>query len=370
MGGDMIRAFNIGYAPEQVVSVPDMQDDFASFWQTARTELDAVAPQYTLTKIDAKSTAKRNVYLVEMKTSPDQTGSDITIRGYYAEPTAAGTYPAIIHYQGYDGGTDAPWCMGGDDNPEWCEFILSTRGQVVNNRPPYTNAYGDWFAFGFDSENHYYYRGAFMDAVRAIDFMCSREKVQTQNIFAEGASQGGALTLAAAALDDRLNAIAPAIPFLGDYPDYFEIASWPGNVAFQQRNKLGWTDEQMYRMLSYFDTKNLATMITCPVTMNFSLQDNVCPPHTNVAPYNNLASTEKEYSVNATLGHQTSSGWWSHFMQFFRDHMRSTEGISDLRLNVSTTTDRIYNLQGQCVGTNNANLPRGIYVVKGKKVVH
>ncbi len=370
MGGDMIRAFNIGYAPEQVVSVPDMQDDFASFWQTARTELDAVAPQYTLTKIDAKSTVKRNVYLVEMKTSPDQTGSDITIRGYYAEPTAAGTYPAIIHYQGYDGGTDAPWCMGGDDNPEWCEFILSTRGQVVNNRPPYTNAYGDWFAFGFDSENHYYYRGAFMDAVRAIDFMCSREKVQTQNIFAEGASQGGALTLAAAALDDRLNAIAPAIPFLGDYPDYFEIASWPGNVAFQQRNKLGWTDEQMYRMLSYFDTKNLATMITCPVTMNFSLQDNVCPPHTNVAPYNNLASTEKEYSVNATLGHQTSSGWWSHFMQFFRDHMRSTESISDLRSDVSTTTDHIYNLQGQFVGTNDATLPRGIYVVKGKKVVH
>ena len=181
--GELVRAFNIGYAPEQVVSAPDMQSDFATFWQAARSELDAVAPQYTLTKIDSKSTSKRTVYLVEMKTSPDQSGDDITIRGYYAEPTAAGTYPALIHYQGYDGGTDTPWCMGGDDNPDWCEFILSTRGQVVNNRPPYTNVYGDWFAYGFDHQDHYYYRGAFMDAVRAIDFMCSREKVQQQNIF-------------------------------------------------------------------------------------------------------------------------------------------------------------------------------------------
>ena len=369
--GDMVRAFNIGYAPEDIVSAPDMQSDFATFWQTARAELDAVAPQYTLTKIDSKSTSKRNVYLVEMKTSPDQSGSDITIRGYYAEPTAAGTYPALIHYQGYDGGTDTPWCMGGDDNPDWCEFILSTRGQVVNNRPPYTNVYGDWFAYGFDHQDHYYYRGAFMDAVRAIDFMCSREKVQQQNIFAEGASQGGALTLAAAALDDRLNAIAPGIPFLGDYPDYFQIASWPGNVAFQQRNKLGWTDEQMYTMLSYFDTKNLATMITCPVTMNFSLQDNVCPPHTNVAPYNNLASTEKEYSVNATLAHQTSGAWWTTFMQFFRDHMKSTEGIDDLPAANIEQDGRVYNLQGQCVGTaENFNaLPAGLYIVNGKKEV-
>lgn len=371
VNGDMVRAFNIGYDPEGIVSAPDMQGDFANFWQAARAELDAVEPQYTLTKIDSKSTAKRTVYLVEMKTSPDQTGNDITIRGYYAEPTAAGTYPALIHYQGYDGGTDTPWCMGGDDNPEWCEFILSTRGQVVNNRAPYTNAYGDWFAYGFDHQDHYYYRGAFMDAVRAIDFMCSREKVQQQNIFAEGVSQGGALTLAAAALDDRLNAIAPGIPFLGDFPDYFQIASWPGNVAFQQRNKLGWTDEQMYTMLSYFDTKNLATMITCPVTMNFSLQDNVCPPHTNVAPYNNLASTEKEYSVNATLAHQTSGAWWTTYMQFFRDHMKSTEGIEQLPAASEVQNGRVYNVQGQSVGTAErfGDLPSGLYIVNGKKRV-
>ena len=133
-----------------------------------------------------------------------------------------------------------------------------------------------------------------MDAVRVIDFLGTREKVQQYNIFAEGASQGGALTLAAAALcDGRINAIAPAVPFMGDFPDYFQIAPWPANVANAKRVQLGMTEEEMYCMLSYFDTKNLATMITCPVYMDFSLQDNVCPPHTNWASYNNLKSEEK-----------------------------------------------------------------------------
>ena len=54
--------------------------------------------------------------------------------------------------------------------------------------------------------------------------------------FAEGASQGGALTHAAAALSDgRINAIAPAVPFMGDFPNYFQITSWPANVANAKR---------------------------------------------------------------------------------------------------------------------------------------
>ena len=75
-------------------------------------------------------------------------------------------------------------------NPDYAEIIVSTRGQQINNRPPYANPYGDYFISGFDSEYNYYYRGAYMDCVRAIDFLCSRPKIQQLNIFAEGGSQG------------------------------------------------------------------------------------------------------------------------------------------------------------------------------------
>ena len=369
---EVARKFVFGIDAEKIVSAPDMQDDFASFWQKAKEDLAATAPQYTLTELTDKSTSRRKVYLVEMLSVSDEGGEGI-VRAYYAEPTGNATYPAVVHYNGYDGGSYDPWCPGGDDNPEWAEIVVSTRGQLINNRPPYTNTYGDWFVYGFDNADHYYYRGAYMDAVRVIDFLGTREKVQQYNIFAEGASQGGALTLAAAALSDgRLNAIAPAVPFMGDFPDYFQITSWPANVANSKRVQLGMTEEEMYSMLSYFDVKNLATMITCPVYMDFSLQDNVCPPHTNWASYNNLKSTEKKYLVNPTLGHETAANWWNLLFSWFKENMKRADDIEAFSLH-STNDDLlpVYNLQGVMVapaGTPLSTLPRGVYVIGGRKV--
>ncbi len=364
--GQKSASFNIGVDPEKVVSAPDKQSDFEQFWKNTKTELAAIAPAYKLTEITSKSTDRRKVYLLEYYSLKDVGDTAAIARAYYAEPTGEGTYPCVIHYQGYDGGTDAPWCMGGNDNPDFAELILSTRGQVINNRPPYTNLYGDWFVYGFDSKDHYYYRGAYMDAVRAIEFVAGRDKVDANNIFAEGASQGGALTIAAAALTDiKFRAIAPSIPFMGDFPDYFQLASWPYYPANQKRQDLGMTDEQMYQMLSYFDTKNLATMIKCPVYQSVGLQDETCPPHTNMAPYNNLpASVEKKIVYNALLGHTTAGTWWNSFFQFFKDHMVAPDNIE------SVTHDEVgdarrYDLMGRPVDMN----ARGLQIHNGKLIL-
>ena len=136
-----------------------------------------------------------------------------------------------------------------------------------------------------------------MDCVQAVRFMASRPTSDMTNLFAEGQSQGGAFTYAAAALSDYpFRAIAPAVAFLGDYPDYFRIVNWPANVARENQGTM--TDEQMYEFLSYFDTKNLAAAISCPVIACIGLQDDVCPPHTNIAPYNNLLSADKQLIIN------------------------------------------------------------------------
>lgn len=365
VNNQLARAFNIGYEPEKIVSAPDMQSDFNDFWTKAKAELAGVEPEYKLTKIENKSTSRRNVYLVEMKSIADSTGIPATIRAYYAEPTAAGTYPAIIHYQGYDSGGYDPWCMGGDDNPGYIELIPSVRGQLINNRPPYTNTYGDWVVYGLGSEHTYYYRQAYMDALRAVDFICSREKAQKENIFAEGASQGGALTIAAAALDGRLNSIAPSIPFMGDFPDYFKVGAWPAYPLNIKKAELGMSDAELFRQLSYFDTKNLATRINCPLIMTLGLQDNVCPPHTNIAPYNNLPATvEKSYSVNAELAHETPAAWHSTVMRFFADHLKTvSNGIADITGQAANASGQRHNLQGQRVDEGY----KGLIIQNGKK---
>lgn len=360
------RAFNIGVNPTEIVSPTDKQPDFDEFWASAKAELASVDIDATFTKIEEKSTAKRNVWLVEMKSIADtKDGEPVIIRGYYAEPVAAGKYPAIIHYQGYDSGYD-PYCPDGNGNADFCELYLSTRGQLINNRDPYENTYGDWFQYNFGDKDTYYYRGAYMDVLRAIDFVCSRDKVDTKNIFAEGASQGGAFTYAAAALSDRkLNAIAPAIPFMGDFPDYFEVGSWPAYPAHLKQQELGLSDEEMFAFLSYFDTKNLATRISSPVMSCIGLQDDVCPPHTNIAPYNNLPDgVEKTITFNPKLKHQTSLTWYDEYMAFFKNHMMTT-AIDGSAVEAKPSVSPLYNVNGQRVSSSY----RGIVVRDGKKIM-
>lgn len=329
--------FNIGYDPTSIVSAPDAQSDFKEFWDKAKADLAKVAPEYKLTKIDSKSTSKRNVYLVEMKSIDDGDGNPVTIRGYYAEPVAAGTYPVIITQNGYDSDATIPalnFCPNGDQNSNWIELNLSVRGQVINNRGENTNKYGDWFAYNFGNKDTYYYRGAYMDVIRGIDFIASREKAQQDNIFMMGGSQGGALTIAGAALDSRIKAIAPSIQFMGDFPDYFKVGAWPASVAKKQQEAKKLSDEDMYKFLSYFDTKNLAPYITCPVTTAMGLQDPVCPPHTNFAPYNNLKVEEKQYVVNADCKHQTPSTWYNDCLSFFKKHITENKEYVTINLNV------------------------------------
>ena len=334
----MARQFVFGIDPTEIVSAPDKQADFDKFWDDAKSQLYALELKAELTEIPKKSSAKCKVYLVEFPSVPDGlTGDPVTVRGYYLEPQDGQPHPVIMHFYGYDTrGTfvSCPGANGGD----YAEFYLSHRGQYINRAPAdkrgdgierdFTDNYGDWFAFNFGNKDGYYYRGAFMDCVQAVRFMATRETSDMNNLFAEGSSQGGALTYAAAALSDYpFSAISPCVAFLGDYPDYFKIVDWPANTA-----KAGWkeyvkdhpglTDEDMYKFLSYFDTKNLATRISCPVIASVNLQDGTCPPHTNIAPYNNLASTEKEVYFYPELQHVIPGNWPSKTNAFFKAHLK------------------------------------------------
>lgn len=298
--GNLIKRFNIGYEPTNIVSLPDARADFDQFWQDALTELSTVAPNYTMVENKELSGKRRRVYDVAMQSL----GGD-TIRGQLYVPVKKGKYPALIYYNGYG---SKPWEMNADDNPERVELVTGVRGQMFNE--PY-NKYGDWIRYNLGDPGNYYYRGAFMDTVRFLDFVEQLDCVDTSRIYAEGGSQGGALTLAAAALGgNRLKSIFVYVPFLSDYPDYFKIAPWPKSAVMEAAQEKGLSHDEVYRCLSYFDIKNLARRIECPVLMAIGLQDPICPPHTNLSSYN-LITSPKELIIFPTCEHGVVWDEWA-----------------------------------------------------------
>ena len=276
------KKFNVGYEPEKIQSPIDAKVDFKEFWDSNLKEMAKVAPNYKLTLKPEYSQHGYDMYLVEMYSF----GNEL-IRGYYAKPQKEGKHPVIVEYMGY-GSSPYPanqWWDG------FAYFVLSVRGQALNQP---TNRFGKWITYGLDNKDDYYYRGAFMDVVRALDFVSSRPEIDSDKIAVRGGSQGGALSFVAASLDKRVKVAAPNIPFLSDYPDYFKIAPWPKSdfdEYMKDHPEAKWED--VYNLLSYFDIKNLAQWIECPLIMGIGVQDNVCPPHINFAAYNQVKSKKR-----------------------------------------------------------------------------
>lgn len=302
---------NLGFNPENIISEQDKQPDFDQFWAQTLAQLAAVAPEYKFTLLEDRCDEVRRPYRVDMKSFGGE-----TVSGLLLLPVAEGKYPAMISYMGYGSNV---WYPAPSDNPQMIEFQLCIRNQAFNRKPGEKD---DWCTRGIESKETYYYRGAFADAVRAVDFVCSLPQTDLSRVFANGESQGGALTLVAASLDHRIKAIAPSAPFLNDYKDYFSLVHWPGDPILEAARQKGISEDDLYRTLSYFDVKNFTDRIQCPVIMAIGLQDPVCPPHTNFAGYNHIKA-EKSWVCYPTAGHNVweQPEWPVVKHQFFERYM-------------------------------------------------
>ncbi|HEX7410519.1 MAG TPA: acetylxylan esterase, partial [Bacteroidales bacterium] len=200
-------------------------------------------------------------------------------------------------------------------------FGLNIRGHG-NSKDDINPGFPGYLQYFLNDKELYIYRGAYMDCVRGVDFLFSRPEVDTSRVAVEGASQGGALTFATAALNNtRIKACAPQVPFLSDFKDYFQVATWPANEFtnyVEVEKKQTW--DQLYNTLSYFDIKNLASWIKAPMLMGAGLVDNVCPPHINFAAYNQV-KTEKTYIVYPLSGHGLPEDFYIQKMAWIRSEM-------------------------------------------------
>ena len=343
VAGNKLCTYYIGYNPTVIVSPDDSQEDFATFWGTWKERLAAIPIDAELTLLNGDTGSDtRNIYEVKYKSVPetaDENAEPVYIYGYYAEPKAAGTYPCIIHFHGTSKTTELTMPSGTTEG--WCEFRFSARGQTLDKakngsdkyrQDPNDESSVDFYAYRLGDNDEHYYRYVYLDTRRAVDFVYSQAKVNKDAVFAAGGSQGGCLTYVCAALSDgKIRAIAPSITGHADFVHTMEIVGWPTNVFNNWINANYPGDyaagkAALLAHQSYFDTKNFAKWIYCPVITNFSLQDNTDGPHLNISPYNlltNVAAADKQYSINQFKGHAAADNWSTTYMAFFQNYINA-----------------------------------------------
>jgi len=255
---------------------------------------------------------------------------DARICAWYLVPDGDGPFPGLVQYHGYSGSkseiyTYLMWALQG-----YAVMAIDVRGQSGNSNDPgqYTGGHvKGWMTQGITDPQEYYYRGAYIDCVRALDFMCNRQEVDADHIGIMGMSQGGGLTLAVAALDDRPLLAMPEMPYLCHFKRAVDMAMRMPYLEISDYLKR-WPEryDQVWHTLSYFDNMNLAPRITCPVLMDVGLQDDICPPSTVFGAYNHI-SAPKEIIVYPYHNHETVNAHWETKLRWAHHYLKGLDTL-------------------------------------------
>jgi cephalosporin-C deacetylase len=158
-----------------------------------------------------------------------------------------------------------------------------------------------------------------MDCVRAIDFLCSRKDIDHGKILVSGGSMGGFLAIATAAVDKRVKLCSAQNPIMSDVHDLVGEVDWPiKDIKKYVATKPGLTLEKVLDNLDYYDTKNFATNITCPIVVGIGLLDPIVPPNNAYAVYNNITA-KKHIIIFRDLGHEVGATYKNYEGRWMRD---------------------------------------------------
>ena len=309
---DQLRA----YRPELT-----RQDDFDSFWANSKREAQA-EPLYV--EVRKQEYPVDGVRLYELSYRGFQ---GARIRGWYAAPEGAGPHPGLVVYHGYnysfDGGIHdiVNFALHG-----YATFGMQTRGQYGSEDTMVSpeGHYAGWMTKGILHKETYYYRGVYMDAIRALEVLAEMPEVRRDRIGVTGGSQGGALTLAAAALSDIPRVAVAEYPYLSHFRRAVDVAPKGPYLEineFFRRNGDASVEERAMATLSYHDVMNLAGWIRCSVLTAIGLVDEITPPSTVFAVYNHL-QTEKEIRVYRYFGHEYIPSFQTEKLAYLRQRLK------------------------------------------------
>ena len=127
-------------------------------------------------------------------------------------------------------------------------------------------------------------------------------------IYAQGASQGGGLTIACAGLVPDLYRVYVTFPFLSDYRKAYALGAQTSAFEeipywFQSRDPLHKREKEVFDTLEYIDIQHF-TCTSRPKSVGIvGLPDHVVPPITQMATYNKI-NAKKQLIELPEYGHE------------------------------------------------------------------
>jgi len=297
--------------------------DFDLFWDAALAEMHALDPHLELVpaEFQAPNAECFHLYFTGV--------GGARVHAKYLRPRQpAGPHPAVVMFHGYTG-----------DSGDWAQKLgyvgqgfsvaaLDCRGQgglsqdtggvsgntqhghIIRGLEDAVNGHPEKLLF----------RQIFLDTAQLARIVMGMPEVDPDRVGATGGSQGGALTVACAALEPRIRRAAPVFPFLSDYQRVWEMDQAVNAYAelkeyFRHFDPTHAQEAQTFAALGYIDIQHLAPRIRGEIAWMIGLMDTICPPSTQFAAYNKITAP-KRMTVYPDFGHEGLPGVDDRIFQF------------------------------------------------------
>ena len=302
-------------SPDQYRTIVTRPNDFDAFWDDLLVQAAQIPLNATMELVPLHCTLEVEVYDVHYDSL-----DGLRIAGWYCLPRErSGKLPAIAHMPGY---LSEPPIPRESARQGYAAFGAGPRGKLRSHQQ-FNPGYPGLLTHNIVDRNTYSYRGFYIDAVRVIDFLLSRDEVDSESIGVTGGSQGGGLTIAIAALRPEVRAAAAAAPFLSGFMDSIELLhTYPYQEIRDYLRLYPERKEAVQNTLAYFDGINFAPRVTCPINVFIGLQDNICPPQTGYALFGALASEDKRIYPYKGHGHDAGRVHYRAILDdFWKTHL-------------------------------------------------
>lgn len=316
----------VGFSVDKIKPYTQEPQDFRSFWQKNVEELKQVPMSYTKELYKDYCTDKIDCYLVKLQI--DKMGHSMYGFLFYPKNAQPGKHPVVLcppgagiktikdpmrnKYYAENGFVRFEVEIHGLD-PRISSETFGEISRAFNDRN------GGYLANGLENKDIYYMKHVYVGLVRCIDFLTSLPEWDGKNVAVQGGSQGGALAIIAAGLDNRVTQCVANHPALSDMAGYAAKGGTGGYPHFCRQPQI-LSNKDCLNTLAYFDVVNFARYVKAPTYLTWGYNDVTCPPTTSYAVWNTLKCT-KESLLTPINEHWTTAETNRGQMEWIKAHL-------------------------------------------------
>ena len=285
--------------------------DFDEFWDRSLAEMNSIDPEADFAPYAFASNIA-DCFELRFKST-----KNAIIYAKFARPkNITGKIPAVLNFHGLSGSGMSWSSMMGYVSQGYCIASLDCRGQGGLSQDvggALGTTFTTPFVRGLDGEPEgLLCRDLFLDTAMLARIIMALDYVDETRIGVFGGSQGGALTIACAALVPEIKLCAPTYPYLSDYKRVWDMdldkGAYEGlRYYFRHFDPTHARENEIFEKLGYIDIQFLAPRIRAKVLMQTGLLDTTCPPSSQFAAYNKITS-EKDVIIYPDYGHEGIKG--------------------------------------------------------------